>query len=142
MVILGRQAMTVSKMLVVLLLLVAGSWMAGGEAASPVGTWRGESKCVTDAPACHDEQVVYYITAIPDRSDALTVRADKIVDGKAVTMGTGPWTWDSKQQTLMMEWRGQVWQMAMHGDRMDGTLTTADKVVFRRMSLNRDQAGE
>jgi hypothetical protein len=134
--------MTISKMALVLLLLVAGSWQVGGETPSPVGTWRGESKCVTNAPACHDEQVVYYITAIADRSDALSVRADKIVDGKAITMGTGPWTWDSKRQTLTMEWRGQFWQVTMHGDRMDGTLTTAEKVVFRRMLLNRDQAGK
>jgi hypothetical protein len=121
-----------------ILLLTAGSLCAGAGAQSPVGVWRGESKCTTDAPACHDERVVYYITAIPDRPDSVSVRADKIVDGKAITMGTGPWTWNSNGQTLMMEWRGQIWLMSMHGDRMEGTLTRADKTVFRRMSLTRD----
>jgi hypothetical protein len=128
--------MATSK-LVVASFLVAFSLCAWADEASPIGIWRGESKCVADAPACDDEQAVYYITSIPDRPGFVSVRADKIVDGKAITMGTGPWTWDNKQRTLLMEWRGQVWLMTMHGDHMDGKLTMADKTVFRRMSLTR-----
>ena len=120
-----------------LVLLAASVWAS--ESATPVGTWRGESKCQTDAAACHDEQVVYFIEAIPNRPDAFLVRADKIVDGRAITMGQGPWAWDAKQETLTFGPNDRLWRIAMHGDRMDATLTLADGVVFRRMSLSRDR---
>lgn len=128
--------MSIGREFIVSLLLAAGLW--AGESDSPVGTWRGESKCQTDAPACHDEQVVYSIAAIPNRADQFQIRADKIVDGQPVTMGEGPWAWDAKQQTLTFGPRDRVWLMTLRGDRMDATLTVADGVVFRRMSLVRD----
>jgi hypothetical protein len=56
-----------------------------------IGTCRGEPVCVTDAPACRNETIVYSISDSPDRPDRVIIRADKIVDGKAITMGTGPW---------------------------------------------------
>ncbi len=128
--------MSIARAPVVLILCAAGLW--AGESASPVGTWRGESKCQTDAPACHDEQVVYTISVIPDRVDAYLVRADKVVDGQVITMGQGPWAWDAKQQTLTFGPSERVWRMTEHGDRMDAVLTLADGSVFRRMSLTRD----
>lgn len=106
--------------------------------AVPVGTWRGESKCVTDAPACHDEHVVYYIEAISGTPGQVSVRADKIVNSKAITMGVGPWAYDSKRQELSFESSGRLWLLTLHGDQIDGTLTIPDKVVFRRMTLTRD----
>ena len=81
---------------------------------------------------------MYYIEADPKTSSQVIIRADKIVDGKAITMGVGPWTYDSKRQTLTFETKGRVWLVALHGDRMEGTLTLSDKVVFRRMMLTRD----
>jgi hypothetical protein len=75
-------------------------------AASPsdtsgiAGTWRGRSVCVTDAAACHNEEVVYYIKDVFDRDDVVFIQADKLVDGKAVTMGAGQWQYDRKQHTL------------------------------------------
>jgi len=38
--------------------------------------------------ACRNETVVYYIESAPERPNLVTIRSDKIVDGKAVTMGT------------------------------------------------------
>ena len=52
------------------------------------GVWRGESICVQQGTACNNEHVVYYIDAIPDHPDQVQIRADKIVNGKAITMGT------------------------------------------------------
>ncbi len=102
------------------------------------GTWRGESKCATDAPACHDEHVVYFIAAIPGRPDQLFIRADKIVDGKAITMGSGPWNYDAKKQALSFETNGRLWVLAVHGKQIEGTLTVGGNVVFRRMTLTLD----
>jgi hypothetical protein len=62
-----------------------------------------------------------------------------MVDGKAVTMGTGQWTLDRAHRTL--EWRsgGRVWLLTIAGNRIGGTLTLGDKTVFRKMTLKRDQ---
>ena len=113
-----------------------------GRAETPsgvAGPWRGQSVCVTGAPACHNETVVYYIKEIPDRPDQVLIQADKIVDGKAITMGAGPWQYDRARHTL--EWRlpQRVWFMKITGDRMEGTLTLADKTVFRTMTLEKDK---
>jgi hypothetical protein len=118
--------------------LALGCVMAAG-ASGVAGTWRGESLCATDAPACHNEKVVYYIKDVPDRPDAAVIQADKIVDGKAITMGTGEWHHDRAQHSL--EWNSpwQVWLLKVTGNRIEGTLTLADKTVFRRMTLTKDE---
>ena len=112
---------------------------AGSAASSVAGAWRGHSICATDAPACHNESVVYYIKDVPDRPDVVLIQAGKIVDGKAITMGTGLWQHDRAQHTL--EWRTpkQVWFLKINGNRIEGTLTLADKTVVRKMTLDKDE---
>jgi hypothetical protein len=119
-----------------LLILAANSAPAQSTVA---GTWRGESVCVTEASACRNENVVYYIKDVADRPGVVLIQADKIVDGKAVTMGTGEWRHDRDRHTL--EWHtGQgVWLLTISGNRMEGTLTLADKTVFRKMMLEKDK---
>ena len=113
--------------------------MAVGRAQdSPIGVWRGESICTSGATTCHDEKVVYYIEAISGKPDLVSIRADKIVDGKAITMGTGPWKYDREKQTLSMEMSQRLWLLTMKGKRIEGTLTLPDDVVFRRMVLTKD----
>ncbi len=124
-------------------LLAAGFFSCSGnvlaaDTPSPAGIWRGESKCTTDASACHDEHVVYYVEAVAGRPDQLSIRADKIVDGKAITMGSGPWNYDVKKQTITFESNGRLWLLAVHGDHIDGTLTVDGTVVFRHMMLTLD----
>ena len=131
------------KIFLLAFLLAAGIFSCSGrvlaaDTPSPAGTWRGESKCTTDAPACHDEHVVYSIEAVSGRQDQLNIRADKIVDGKAITMGSGPWNYDAKKQTISFESNGRLWLLAIHGDHMEGTLTVSGNVVFRRMTLTQD----
>ncbi|HLN00832.1 MAG TPA: hypothetical protein VK335_16200 [Bryobacteraceae bacterium] len=122
-----------------LLSTLALSCVMAAEGSDVAGTWHGESLCATDALACHNEKVVYYIKEVPDRPDVVTIQADKIIDGKAITMGTGEWQHDRAQHTL--EWRSprQVWLLKINGNRIDGTLMLADKTVFRKMSLTRDE---
>jgi hypothetical protein len=106
-------------------------------AESPVGVWRGESLCTDAAPACHDEKVVYYIEAVPDKPGSMFNRADKIVDGKAITMGSGPWQYDRARHTLTWPSERQTWLLTINGSRMEGTLTLTGNVVVRRMTLHR-----
>jgi hypothetical protein len=118
----------------------AGILAAGPLLASDIaGTWRGRSVCVTHAPACHNEDVIYYIKEMPDRVDVVHIQADKLVDGQAVTMGAGPWQYDREQHTL--EWRTpqQVWLLKIAGTRIEGTLTLADKTIFREVKLEKDK---
>jgi hypothetical protein len=114
------------------------AFIVSAEPSGVAGTWRGQSICATDAPACHNESVVYYIKDIPDRADAVNIQADKIVEGKAITMGTGEWRHDRANHTLEMRSPRQVWSLKVNGNRIDGTLTMADGTVFRKMSLEKD----
>ena len=106
-----------------------------------VGVWRGDSVCVSDRGACVDEKVIYYIGASATGARAVSIRADKIVQGRAVTMGTGEWQYDTDHHTLTWETPRQTWLLTVAGDSIDGTLTLADKTVVRRMTLKRDHDG-
>jgi hypothetical protein len=118
---------------------MSNALLVSGEPTDVVGIWRGESACATDSPACHDESVVYYIQEVPNRSDLVHVRADKIIDGQAVTMGAAVWQYDRAQATL--EWRTarQTWLLKVIAKRLEGTLTLADGTVFRKIALARDK---
>jgi hypothetical protein len=118
---------------------LCGAFTAGAESSGVAGTWRGESLCATDAPACHNEKVVYYIKDVPERPDSVVIQADKIVDGKAMTMGTGPWQYDRAHQTLEFRMPERVWLLTVTGMRIEGTLKLADGTLFRRMTLQKDQ---
>jgi hypothetical protein len=112
---------------------------AQSQGSGVAGTWRGESVCVTDAPACHNETVIYYIKDVPDRPDLVLIQADKVVNAKAITMGTGQWQHDRAQHTLKWPTPRQVWLLKIIGSRIEGTLTLADGTVFRRMTLQKNE---
>lgn len=111
----------------------------GWASQAPVGRWWGESRCQTDAPACHNEQVVYSIETIPSRPDQLSIRADKIVDAAAITMGSGAWAYDERRQTLSFESGGRIWLLSICGDRIEGTLTVNGSGLFRTVTLMRER---
>jgi hypothetical protein len=94
-----------------------------------VGTWRGSSACVDRqaAPACTDEQVIYEIVASPGRADSVAVRADKVVDGKRVPMGSLDFSheatsrsWTSELETPQVH---ALWRLSVSGTALSGTLT-------------------
>jgi len=108
-------------------------------ATPPTGVWRGDSTCTVAASACTNEKVVYYIDPVPKRSDLLQIRADKIVDGKAVTMGTSEFQYDAEKGTLTWETAGRVWRLVVDGNRIDGTLTVPPSTLFRRVRLQKQE---
>lgn len=91
----------------------------------------------TATAACRNETVVYYVRDVPNHPGAVLIRADKIVDGKAVTMGTGEWQYDRPRQTIEWHTPQQVWLLRLDGDRITGTLKLADGTVVRNMTLQR-----
>lgn len=111
---------------------------SSAESRHPVGIWRGESVCATTAPSCHDETVVYYIEAVSNKPDRVFVRAEKIVNGMAITMGSGLWQYNAAKHTISWDSAERLWLLSINGRRIDGTLTERGGVVFRRMTLTRD----
>ena len=120
-------------------LAVLGSCLVLAETSGLAGTWRGDSTCAIEASACHDERVVYYIRDVPNRPNQVVVQADKIVDGKPITMGTGEWQYDAAGSTLEYRTPRQVWLLKIKGRRMEGTLKFSDGTIFRNMTLEKDQ---
>jgi hypothetical protein len=118
-----------------MLAVVAAPQLTQGQV---IGVWRGDSICGSDRAGCVDEKVVYYIGAIAAKAGVVSIRADKIVNGQAVTMGTGEWKYDAQHHTLIWETPHQTWLLKIEGDTIQGTLTLADRTVVRRMTLKKD----
>jgi hypothetical protein len=118
------------------LLMAANVATAQKTNATVLGTWKGESLCTVKPSACHDEVVVYEITTVAGSKDHISWKADKIVDGKQVNMGTLECTYESNTVTCDMPGRG-VWSLTVDGDVMTGTLKLSDGTLFRRVSAKR-----
>jgi hypothetical protein len=136
------------SLVVAFALMVVG--VRGEAPAGPVeeivGTWRGTSACADRqaAPACADEQVIYEIVASPGHSEAVTVTADKVVDGKRVPMGSFDFaleatsrSWTSELETPRVH---AIWRLSVNGTTLSGTLTLLpSKAVVRRVDLRKDK---
>ena len=105
-----------------------GARQGGSDSLSKVlGDWEGKSVCVDkNRPACKNEHVVYHITKKDGEVEAVTMRADKIVNGKPVDMGTLDCKHDASKSTLTCEFTVNsthgVFEFAINGDEMEGTL--------------------
>jgi hypothetical protein len=102
------------------------------------GTWRGTSQCGTALPACRDEVVVFRVVPSPEVAGGYSVTADKIVDGRAITMGTLEFRYDEGTSTLTSNQPQGRWVLHVDGTKMSGTLTTPQGAVARVLALNRD----
>ena len=102
-----------------------------------VGDWSGRSLCQVKSLPCHDEDVVYHLSH--PHEDRIFIKADKIVDGKPITMGGGDWIYDKSSGALTWDAPRGQWKLVVAGDDMDGTLTDSNHVVFRRVHLRRSR---
>ena len=141
----------ICPLVVVLFMLapIARGETPGGTSDEIVGTWRGSSVCVDRqaAPACNDEQVVYEIRGMPGKPNMVTVKADKIVDGKRVPMGDLDFTHEAKSNSWITEFENPrvhaLWRLAVSGTTMTGTMMLLpSKVVVRRMDLRKSMKSE
>ena len=126
--------------------LARGQAQGSGSVDEIVGTWSGSSVCVDRqaAPACKDEQVVYEINASSGKPNTVTAKADRVVDGKRVSMGDLDFTYDAKSKSWTSEFETPqahaLWRIAVDGATMTGTLTLLpSKAVVRRVALRRDK---
>jgi hypothetical protein len=92
-----------------------------------LGDWEGESVCADpNRPACRNEHVVYHISKKEGETDAVTIDADKIVNGKPENMGALDCKHDASKSTLTCEFTVNgthgVFEFTINGDEMEGTL--------------------
>lgn len=95
-------------------------------APSVIGTWKGDSTCRGDRPACKNEVVVYRFEAVAGKPDFVLWFADKIVEGKREPMGKSEMHYDQAKGELSWEFTIRqnhgLWQFKVSVDTMEGTL--------------------
>jgi hypothetical protein len=105
---------------------------------TPVGTWRGDSKCLVTPSACRDEDSVYRITAIAQSQTKLTLTANKIVDGREISMGTSDCSFFPDSHVLKCPLpNGYTIRFELKADSLNGTMTRSDGTEWRKITLRR-----
>jgi hypothetical protein len=107
-------------------------------AASPIGTWRGQSTCLVKASACRDEASVYRATAVAKSQTRVRLAANKIVNGQEVNMGTSDCEYSPATHGLNCPLpNGSTVRFTLEGDTLNGTMTLADGTPWRTIALRR-----
>jgi hypothetical protein len=115
--------------------------------ASVLGTWKGDSTCVGNHPACKNEVVVYRFEAIPGKPGVVLLLGDKIIEGQRVPMGKLEFQYNEAKGELSCEFkRGQthgLWQFTVSEDSIEGTLVQLPgKELARRVKVKRVREDE
>lgn len=121
------------RLLIVFLFVVSYTCTKAATADSSllVGRWKGTSLCQVKPSPCHDEVVVFYITAT-GQPNGYSIRATKIVNGEEEEMGILPAVYDpSKHKLVSVMAAGHTWSFTLKNLVMDGTLTLSNGVLYR-----------
>src|ERR1043166_4409519 len=73
---------------------------AGHSDSNLLGDWRGSSVCQVRESSCRDEDSLYHFARIPEKPNRFSMKGDKIIDGKAISMGTVECRYDSARSEL------------------------------------------
>lgn len=123
---------------VAFVLIASVLWADPAPADSPAGEWYGKSIGVAARTQGKDEEVIFHITAGGGTTDQFMVDADKIVDGRAIPMGRLVFLFDRRQSSLTGDTgHGSVWVLKVDGSAIEGTLTSSDGTLLRRLSLQK-----
>jgi len=137
---------TLKTGLLLLFLILAWTYLVqsqAGQKATPdesvlAGDWRGDSICVVRESACHDEDSLYHFTKVVGKPGVFSLKADKIVNGQAVTMGTSDCVYDAKAQALECAIADRaILRFTWEGREMHGTMTLTDKTLWRNLALKK-----
>jgi hypothetical protein len=104
---------------------------------NPLGDWRGSSVCQVRESSCRDEESLYHITPVAEKPNWFSMRGDKIVDGKAVTMGTVECRYDPAKLDFTCDLPRGVLRFSIHANRMEGTMTLPDGTLWRKINLTK-----
>ena len=129
-------------LLAVLAVLAAAA--APGPRDAILGEWRGTSTCVDRVkhPACNDEVVIYHFRPNGDDPAAVTLTADKVVDGKVLPMGEFDCTYDGKRGAWLSEFRNErvhiLWSFVVRKNDIQGTLVDLpDRSPVRKIAVQK-----
>ena len=115
----------------------AAAPQAPDDSFSIVGDWRGDSICVVRESACHDEDSLYHVSKLQDKSGWFSMKLDKIVNGKPVTMGTMDCSYDAANHSLTCEFPRGVMRFVITGGKMVGTMSLPDGTLWRKLNLKK-----
>ena len=108
-----------------------------------LGTWEGDSKCTVPDSPCHDEHVIFEITADKDKAASASLKMDgyKIVNGERIFMGALHCEYDSVKKALACTSRGKNfddWQFTLSGTTLRGRLIVdAGKTLYREITVSK-----
>ena len=111
-------------------------------AASPdptVGTWEGTSLCQVKPSPCHDEHVVYHVTALGN--GRYQIAGYKVVSGQERFMGNVEVGLDAKSgslsgKTIDRSGRSSLWTFVRHNSHLSGRLIS-DGALFRLIEVTK-----
>jgi hypothetical protein len=104
------------------------------------GDWRGSSICLVKPSACRDEEALYQIAKVEPLRYSL--KADKIVDGKPVEMGSADCHFDQSSQALHCEFPKGYLDLTLTDDRLEGAMFLPDKTRWREIKLRKTPGRE
>jgi len=102
-----------------------------------LGDWRGESVCVVRDSACRDEDSLYHLAKLAGKPGWFSMKLDKIVGGKPVTMGTTECSYDSAKRALTCEFPRGVFRFTIQANKIAGTMSRTDGTLWRKITLRR-----
>jgi len=129
-----RQIKILRSFMIMSAMMISANTAFTQNAPQLIGDWKGESICQVKNSPCHDETVVYHISK-EKGPGKFQIIADKIVDGKMVNMGTLDFTYEEENKALVCTFKNGTFRLIIAGNKMEGTLVTADKILYRRISL-------
>ncbi len=110
----------------VLFIAAASQLMLAQGKPAIAGIWRGRSSCEQKESACREENVVYRCSPLREKPGSFSVSADKIIDCKAMNMGTLEFRYVEDRHALVCEYAQGVWRLSVDGEKIEGTLTRSD----------------
>jgi len=102
-----------------------------------VGDWRGQSSCVVKPSGCQEEDSLYHLSRLASKPGWFSLKADKIVEGKPVTMGVSECSFDRAKHSLQCHLPAGTFQFEVHGNLMQGTMKLSDGTQWRNLSLKK-----
>lgn len=102
-----------------------------------LGEWRGTSVCQVRESSCHDENSLYHVAHIAEKPNWFSLKGDKIVDGKLITMGTVECHYDSATSDLTCDLPKGLLHFTVQGNKMEGTMTLPDGTLWRKLNLTK-----
>ena len=105
---------------------------------SPLGTWRGEAKCVVRPSGCNDEDSLYRFSAIGGSRDRVRLSASKIVAGRQVDLGDLDCRFVPAAGSVDCTMpNGNSLHFEAKDASMDGRMNLADGTLWRRFSFRK-----